>query len=84
MKPLLCFEGPSGFGLVLEGCCRAPLACVPSVRPRAGKGPGAGTWLGRLGTQRPLCSHAASQLHVLPPLLRPSALHLQGEGDLLP
>lgn len=42
--------------------------CVPSVRPRAGKCPRAGTLLGKLGTQKPLCSHAASQLHVLPSL----------------
>lgn len=88
MKPWLCFEQPRGFGLVLQGCallCSLGFrGCVPSVRPRAGKCPGAGTWLGKLGTQKPLCSHAASQLRVLRPLLHPSALHSQGEGDLLP
>lgn len=63
----LCFEGPSGFGFVLHGCCLLCSlgcgGCVPSVRPCPGMCPGAGMWLGELGTQKPLCSHAASRLH---------------------
>lgn len=87
----LCFEGPSGFGFVLHGCCLLCSlgcgGCVPSVRPCPGMCPGAGMWLGVGDTKATLltcCVPAPSRFHVLSPLLCPSALHSQGEGDLLP
>lgn len=77
-------------------CCKDAAAVTPACAPGfwGGCGPemGPSRWdvpgdwgMARLplGTQKPLCSRAVSQPRVLPPLLHPSALHLQGEDDLL-
>lgn len=86
-----CFEHPSEFGLMLQGCCcycllcpqDAPLAFGGVVAPTTGHH--AGAWPGSPWEHK---SHFAYVLcpssMFLPPLLHSSALHSQGEDGLLP
>lgn len=73
-------------------CCPLSLQCEPQAlwhRRRGWHVPWDVPWSWGmawlpLGTQKALCSHAASWSRVLPPVLHRSALHSQREDDLLP
>lgn len=63
VKPLLCFERPSGFGLVLQGCCHALLSRLwglcPQCQAMCPSVPGLGCGLASWGHK----SHFAHMLH---------------------
>lgn len=80
------FERPSGFGLVLQGCCSALLAGLQGLCPQRQATCWEVSWGRDVAWQAGDTNSTLLTccIHVLRPLLRPSALHSQREGDLLP